>query len=77
MREKSIVFTVSDEDLHINGRPLGFFRSTVAMNTVITHVDCALVTEKFDAYPGREGAFRAGEKHLGTRLRRHPRQEFL
>ena len=36
VREKSIVFNMSDEDLFINGRPLGFFRSTVAVNTVIT-----------------------------------------
>ena len=26
VREKSIVFNMSDEDLYINGRPLGFFR---------------------------------------------------
>ena len=57
LREKSIVFNISDEDLYINARPLGFFRSTVALNTVIKHVERALIIEKFDAYPDEKALF--------------------
>jgi hypothetical protein len=86
VREKTIVFNMSDEDLYINGRPLGFFRSTVAVNTVITHVKRALVIEKFDAYPDTESLFKQvkntwvlaydathEERHKGVALWRSPK----
>ena len=86
VREKSIVLNVSDEDLYINGRPLGFFRSTVVVNTPITHVECALIIEKFDAYPDEEALFEQvkktwvlaydathEERHKGVALWRSPK----
>jgi hypothetical protein len=86
VREKSIVFNMSDEDLLINGRPLGFFRSTLAVNTVITHVERALIIEKFDAYPDAEALFEQvkntwvlgydatqEERHKGVALWRSPK----
>jgi hypothetical protein len=86
VREKSIVFNMSDQDLFINGRPLRFFRSTVAVNTVITHVERALIIEKFDAYPDVEVLFEQvkktwvlaydtthEERHKGVALWRSPK----
>ena len=86
VRGKSIVFNMSDVDLFINGRPLGFFRSTVAANTVITHVERALIIEKFDAYPETEALFKQvknawtlaydathEERHKGVALWRSPK----
>jgi hypothetical protein len=86
VREKSIVFNMSDEDMTINGRPLGFFRSTVATNTVITHVERALIIEKFAAYPDAETLFERvkntwvlaydathEERHKGVALWRSPK----
>ena len=86
VREKRIVFNMSDEDLFINGRPLGFFRSTVAVNTVITHVERALIIEKFDEYPDAEALFDQvkntwvlaydathEERHKGVALWRSPK----
>jgi hypothetical protein len=86
VREKSIVFNMSDEDLYINGRPLGFFRSTVAVNTVIKNVERALIIEKFDAYPDEETLFEQvknawvlaydathEERHKGVALWRSPK----
>lgn len=57
VRQKSIVFNMSDEELYINGRPLGFFDSTVVVSTLIKHVDRALIIERFDAYPDVEALF--------------------
>ena len=85
-REKSIVFNMSDEDLYINRRPLGFLRSTVAVNTAITHIERALIIEKFDAYPDVEALFEQvkntwvlaydathEERHKGVALWRSPK----
>jgi len=86
VREKSIVFNMSEEDLCINSRPLGFFRSTVAVNTVIKHPACALIIEKFDAYPDQKALFEQvkstwvlayeatrEERHKGVALWRSPK----
>jgi hypothetical protein len=86
VREKSIVFNMSDEDLHINGRPLGFFRSTVAVKTGIRHVERALIIEKFAAYPDAKALFEQvkstwvlaydathEERHKGVALWRSPK----
>lgn len=86
VREKCIVFNMSDEDLYINRRPLGFFRSTVAVNTAITHIARALMIEKFDAYPDVEVLFEKvkntwvlaydathEERHKGVALWRSPK----
>ena len=86
VRKKSIVFNMSEKDLYINGRPLGFFRSTVAVNTVITNVECALIIEKFDAYPDQKALFEHvkntwvlaydathEERHKGVALWRSPK----
>jgi hypothetical protein len=62
VHEKSIVFNLSDEELFINGRPLGFFRSTVAVNTVIRHLMRALIIEKFSDYPDEEALFERVKK---------------
>jgi hypothetical protein len=85
LRTKCIVFNMSDKDLYINGRPLGFFRSTLALNTVITGVERALVIEKFDAYPDEPALFEQvknswvlaydatrEERHRGVALWRSP-----
>lgn len=84
--EKSIVFNLSGEDLYINGRPLSFFCSTVVVNTVVTHVERALIIEKFDAYPNQETLFERvkktwmlaydathEERHKGVALWRSPK----
>jgi hypothetical protein len=86
VREKSIVFNMSDEELFINGRPLGFFRSTVAVNTVVRHLARALIIEKFTAYPDDEALFDQvkkswtlaydathEERHKGVALWRSPK----
>jgi hypothetical protein len=86
LRAKCIVFNMSEEDLYINGRPLGFFRSTLALNTVITHAERALIIKKFDAYPDQEALFEQvkttwvlaydathEERHRGVALWRSPK----
>lgn len=86
VREKSIVFNLSDEDLFINGRPLGFFHSTVAVNTGVRHLMRALIIEKFAAYPDEEVLFEQvkkswtlaydathEERHKGVALWRSPK----
>jgi hypothetical protein len=86
VREKSIVFNMSDEELFINGRPVGFFRSTVAVNTVVRHLSRALIIEKFAAYPDDEALFAQvkktwvlaydathEERHKGVALWRSPK----
>lgn len=84
--EKSIVFNMSDEAIYINKRPLGFFCSTVALNTVIAQVERALLIEKFDSYPDAEMLFEQvkktwvlaydathEERHKGVELWRSPK----
>lgn len=76
VREKSIVFNLSEEELFINGRPLGFFRSTVAVNTMVRHLARALVIEKFSDYPDEEALFEQVKKswvlaYDATREERH------
>lgn len=84
--EKSIVFNISDEYLYVNGRPLGFFCSTVAVNTVITNIERGLIIAKFDAYPDVEALFEKvkstwvlaydathEERHKGVALWRSPK----
>jgi hypothetical protein len=86
VREKSIVFNLSDEELFINGRPVGFFRATVAVNTVVRHLTRALIIEKFSAYPDDEALFAQvkkswtlaydathEERHKGVALWRSPK----
>ncbi|MEW6670635.1 MAG: hypothetical protein AB1427_02980 [Thermodesulfobacteriota bacterium] len=86
VRAKSIVLNMSDAALYINGRPLAFFRSTVAVNTVITHIARALIIGKFDAYPDVEALFEQvkntwvlaydatrEERHKGVALWRSPK----
>lgn len=86
VREKSIVFNLSDKELFINGRPLGFFRATVAVNTVVRHLTRALIIEKFAAYPDDEALFAQvkktwvlaydathEERHKGVALWRSPK----
>jgi len=88
IHEKSIVFNMSDETLIINGRPLGFFRSTVAVNTAIAHVERALIIEKFAAYPDTASLFEQVKKtwilaydathedrHKGVALWRSPKMK--
>lgn len=76
VRDKSIVFNMSDEDLYINDRPLGFFQSTVAVNTVIASVKRALVIQNFEAYHDAEALFEQVKKtwtlaYDATREERH------
>jgi hypothetical protein len=86
VHEKSIVFNMSDEDLYINGRPLGFFRSTVAVKTGIRHLERSLIIEKFAAYPDTKALFEQvkstwvlaydathEERHKGVALWRSPK----
>jgi hypothetical protein len=86
VREKSIVFNLSDEELFINGRPVGFFRATVAVNTVVRHLARALIIEKFSDYPDAEALFEQvkkswtlaydathEERHKGVALWRSPK----
>jgi hypothetical protein len=86
VHEKSIVFNLSDKELFINGRPVGFFRSTVAVNTVVRHLARALIIEKFAAYPDDEALFAQvkkswtlaydathEERHRGVALWRSPK----
>ncbi len=86
VREKSIVFNISDEDLFINGRPIGFFCSTVAVNTEARHLMRALIIERFSAYPNEEALFERvrktwvlaydathEERHKGVPLWRSPK----
>lgn len=86
VQKKSIVFNMADEKLFINGRPLGFFRSTVAVNTTVMHPVRALIVERFDAYPDEEALFTRvkkawmlaydathEERHRGVALWRSPK----
>jgi hypothetical protein len=86
VHEKSIVFNLSDEELFINGRPVGFFRSTVAVNTEVRHLARALIIEKFSDYPDEERLFARvkkswtlaydathEERHKGVALWRSPK----
>lgn len=84
--EKSIVLNLSEEDLYINGRPIRFFCSTVAIHTAVRNVAHALVIEKFSAYPNEEELFEKvketwtlaydathEERHKGVALWRSPK----
>ena len=84
--EKSIVLNLSEEDLYINGRPISFFCSTVAIHTAVRNVARSLVVEKFSAYPNEEALFERvkkswmlaydathAERHRGVALWRSPK----
>jgi len=51
VKEKCIVFNLSQTPVLINSRPLDFYRSVVVTNTVIKQLKRCLIIEKFLDYP--------------------------
>lgn len=86
VREKCIVFNLSEEPILINSRPLGFFRSIVITNTKIQQIKRCLIIKKFMNYTDKAALFEKvkktwtlaydathEERHKGVMLWRSPK----
>ncbi len=87
VHEKSIIFNFSEKPVLINSRPLTFFQSTVAVNTVIGDLNRCLIIEDFDHIQNVKNLFGQlqqnwtlawdlshDERHRGVRLWRSPKE---
>jgi hypothetical protein len=60
--EKSIVFNLSQKDIWIKNLPLGYFKSTVVTNVIITNIDRCLIIEDYERNTDHQALFEEVKK---------------
>lgn len=86
--EKCILFNLSQTPVLINGRPLGFYCSTVVTGTMVKQLARCLIIEKFLDYPDNAALYEDvkkkwtlaydathEERHKGVALWRSPKEQ--